>query len=82
MASSLALDEKTVSTNRNIETFSMQKSQIEEKINAKRGLSETLSDRLEKEKKNTDKKIADLLKNPIRRNDDDLIKSLKNKLKS
>jgi cell division protein FtsB len=39
-------------------------------------------DRLEKEKKNTDKKIADLLKNPIRRNDDDLIKSLKNKLKS
>ena len=39
-------------------------------------------DRLEKEKKNTDKKITDLLKNPIRRNDDDLIKSLKNKLKS
>ena len=39
-------------------------------------------DRLEKEKRDTDKKIADLLKNPIRRNDDDLINSLKNKLKS
>lgn len=38
-------------------------------------------DRLEKEKKDTDKKIADLLKNPIRRNDDDLINSLKNKVK-
>jgi hypothetical protein len=39
-------------------------------------------DRLVKEKIDTDKKIADLLKNPIRRNDDDLINSLKNKLKS
>jgi chromosome segregation ATPase len=38
--------------------------------------------RLQKEKKDTDKKIEDLLKNPIRRNDDDLINSLKNKLKS
>lgn len=39
-------------------------------------------DRLEKEKKDTDKKIDNLLKNPIRRNDDDLINSLKNKVKS
>jgi hypothetical protein len=38
-------------------------------------------DRLVKEKKDTDKKIADLLKNPIKRNDDDLINSLKNKVK-
>jgi chromosome segregation ATPase len=37
--------------------------------------------RLQKEKKDTDKKIEDLLKNPIRRNDDDLINSLKNKVK-
>lgn len=37
--------------------------------------------RLEKEKKDTDKKIDNLLKNPIRRNDDDLINSLKNKVK-
>ena len=36
---------------------------------------------LEKEKRDIDKKINDLLKNPIKRNDDDLIKSLKNKLK-
>ena len=37
--------------------------------------------RLEKEKRDIDKKISDLLKNPIRRNDDDLINSLKNKVK-
>lgn len=37
--------------------------------------------RLQKEKSDTDRKISDLLKNPIRRNDDDLINSLKNKLK-
>lgn len=36
---------------------------------------------LEKEKRDTDKKIEDLLKNPIRRTDDDLINSLKNKVK-
>jgi len=38
-------------------------------------------DVLKKEKRDTDKKIDDLLKNPIRRNDDDLINSLKNKVK-
>lgn len=38
-------------------------------------------DILEKEKRTTDKKIEDLLKNPIRRSDDDLINSLKNKVK-
>lgn len=38
-------------------------------------------DILEKEKRDTDKKIEDLLKNPIRRTDDDLINSLKNKVK-
>ena len=38
-------------------------------------------DILEKEKRDTDKKIEYLLKNPIRRTDDDLINSLKNKVK-
>lgn len=36
---------------------------------------------LEKEKRDTDRKIEDLLKNPIRRVDDDLINSLKNKVR-
>ena len=36
---------------------------------------------LEKEKRDIQKKIDDLLKNPIKRDDDDLVKSLKNKLK-
>ena len=36
---------------------------------------------LEKEKRDTDRKIEDLLKNPIRRTDDDLINSLKIKVK-
>jgi hypothetical protein len=39
------------------------------------------ADRLAKEKVEADRKIDELLKNPIRRNDDDLIESLKNKLK-
>lgn len=39
------------------------------------------ADRLAKEKRDADKKIDDLQKNPIRRNDDDLLNSLKNKLK-
>ena len=39
------------------------------------------ADRLAKEKRDAEKKIDDLQKNPIRRNDDDLLKSLKNKLK-
>ena len=38
-------------------------------------------DILKREKRDTDKKIDYLLKNPIRRNDDDLINSLKNKVK-
>ena len=38
-------------------------------------------DILERDKKDSDKKIDDLLKNPIRRTDDDLINSLKNKIK-
>jgi peptidoglycan hydrolase CwlO-like protein len=39
------------------------------------------ANRLAKEKLEADRKIDELLKNPIRRNDDDLIESLKNKLK-
>lgn len=36
---------------------------------------------LEQEKKDVERRINDLMKNPIKRDDDDLIKSLKNKLK-
>lgn len=36
---------------------------------------------LKKEKRDSDKRIEDLLKNPIKRTDDDLINSLKNKVK-
>lgn len=37
--------------------------------------------RLEKEKRVIESKIDNLLKNPVKREDDDLLKSLKNKLK-
>lgn len=68
------------SINRRVKVINGLKSDL---INSDRKLNKANDrvDILEREKKDTDKKIEDLLKNPIRRTDDDLINSLKNKVK-
>lgn len=64
---------------RNILIFKLKSDLLQS--NKRLDLANSEVDRLKKEKRDTDKRISDLLKNPIKRNDDDLINSLKNKVK-